>query len=235
MSCLIHSSFFDCLSTYLSAVFRILGDDSVLLKYLNPHAALVVTVSPPGAVAEPLFKAGSSPDAPYTPLCSDAGYNVNETSGVSAVSSCKLHISLVDTVSGKLLYRMTHEHSTGPVHATLFENMLAYTFWNAQLKRVELSTIGLFEGMIDKYGLTPFATHSSAAAAANYVGPEAGIHSAFSSSTPLGIPSYYQSSADFVYCYLYQIILNCSCSEDLRTSSCSDNFGLHRECSRYCK
>ena len=51
---------------------HVLGDDSVLLKYLNPHMAVLVTASPPQLDREPLV--GLAREGQVRPLCRDTGY-----------------------------------------------------------------------------------------------------------------------------------------------------------------
>jgi hypothetical protein len=85
-----------------------------------------------------------------------------------------------------MLYRVTHNQGTGPVYGAIAENIASYTYWNPVLKRQEISTLGMFEGIIDKTGLTPFASHASAAAASVYIAPDAGLHTSFTAQTPLG-------------------------------------------------
>lgn len=123
-----------------------LGDDSVLLKHLDPHAVLVLSLSPPDALSEPLYTPGEG-DLPHSPKCADSGYvdrsgsgagsnSTTETSlSASSLDPCVLRATLVDTVSGRVLYRSEYTHATGPVHAVIAENTLAFTFWNSQLKR----------------------------------------------------------------------------------------------------
>ena len=111
---------------------------------------------------------------------------------------CQVHVNVLDTISGKVVYRITHAPGSGPVEVAIAENNIVYSYWNAQYKRQELSSLGLYEGIIDKYGLTPFATHASAAAAAVHTAPGAGIHSAFTAQIPLGTCLLFSS-------YLYSI------------------------------
>ena len=189
---------------------HVLGDDSVLLKYLNPHMAVLVTASPPQLDSEPLV--GLAQEGQLRPLCRDTGYadeGATTDSGVYMslllrmyvyhktyvhiylcyvdLPMCQVHVNVLDTVSGKVVYRITHAPGSGPVEVAIAENNIVYSYWNAQYKRQELSSLGLYEGIIDKYGLTPFATHASAAAAAVHTAPGAGIHSAFIAQIPLGI------------------------------------------------
>lgn len=43
-----------------------------------------------------------------------------------------------------------------PVHMVVSESWVVYTYWSAASQRTEMSTLSLYEGMIDKYGLGPF-------------------------------------------------------------------------------
>lgn len=36
------------------------------------------------------------------------------------------------------------------------ESWVVYSYWSATSHRTEMSTLSLYEGMIDKYGLSPF-------------------------------------------------------------------------------
>lgn len=36
------------------------------------------------------------------------------------------------------------------------ESWVVYSYWSAIAQRTEMSTLSLYEGMIDKYGLSPF-------------------------------------------------------------------------------
>ena len=36
------------------------------------------------------------------------------------------------------------------------ESWVVYTYWSATSQRTEMSTLSLYDGMIDKYGLSPF-------------------------------------------------------------------------------
>jgi len=166
----------------------ILGDDSLLLKYLNPHIAVVVTKAtksyletleqqqsngnqyvnvlsgggtssannkkkPLGATPSSLTK--DSLDASATPLPSTT---------TAAIPS--LFINIIDTVSAKILYRISHSTFTSTsstalqlnpvIPLTITENWIIYSCYNTKTKRTELSTLTLHEGMIDKHGITMF-------------------------------------------------------------------------------
>lgn len=100
-----------------------------------------------------------------------------------------LHVTLVDTVSGKIIYRSAIESGSTPVHAALVENTISVFYWNTKAKRTELSSVHLYEGMVDKHGLTPFASKHSAATATKY--KEATTFSSFLSVPPLAMQKTY--------------------------------------------
>ena len=106
--------------------YTTLRDDSILLKYLNPHSVLIITAT-------------------------------NGVSDISEESKSILNVYYIDTISGKIIYRTSHEFGSSPVHSVVVENICIYSYWNTHAKRSELSTIVLYEGMVDKFGLNPFS------------------------------------------------------------------------------
>ena len=81
-----------------------LGDDSVLLKYLNKHSVLIVSQSVPTT--------SSGAQGP------GGGGRVNTVLDESST----LYVTLVDTVSAKIIYRTSIEHGSAPVSPILVEN-----------------------------------------------------------------------------------------------------------------
>ncbi|CAN0045445.1 unnamed protein product, partial [Choristocarpus tenellus] len=65
-------------------------------------------------------------------------------------------VSVVDYVSGRVLHRIKHKYASEPVHMVVSESWVVYTYWNSFALRTEMSSLSLYEGMIDKYGLSPF-------------------------------------------------------------------------------
>ncbi len=138
------------------------GDDSVLLKYLNPNLVLVATLG-----------AADVARGPYSAAPNDA-----EDRG------SVLTLTLVDTVSGKVVKRIAHDNAALPVHTLLLENNIVATYWNDRAKRTELSSASLFEGVIEKYGLGPLASRAASSAPAPY---RAATYSAYSSIAPIAM------------------------------------------------
>jgi len=129
-----------------------LGDDSLLLKALNPNNILVTSFSPAQA-AEPYA------DLSYV----SSSTTVSEVDGTKSTKRSlelipsSLYVTLVDAVSGKVLHRSEIEGATAPVHAHLMENNIMVSYWNAIAKRTELVSMALYDGMVDKYALVPGA------------------------------------------------------------------------------
>jgi len=96
-----------------------------------------------------------------------------------------LYTTLVDTASAKIVYRALIEGGSAPVKATMVENNLSIFYWNIKAKRTEVSSVSLYDGMIDKMGLTPFASKPSAAVAAKH--KEAKSFSSFTHVAPLAM------------------------------------------------
>ena len=124
----------------ISSKAHIMGDDALLLKYLNPHLAAVCTTSTGGAPAPLLDSKLRPPD--------ESGSNHTEPS--------TLYVTLVDVVAARVVARVAHPNGAAPCHVSLSENWVVAAYWNAKAKRQELASLSLHEGMIDRYGLSPF-------------------------------------------------------------------------------
>ncbi|KAI1727507.1 PQQ-like domain-containing protein [Ditylenchus destructor] len=55
-------------------------------------------------------------------------------------------ISLMDAVSGQIVYTARHPRSQPPIHLVHCENWLVYTYWNEKARRTEMGVIELYEG-----------------------------------------------------------------------------------------
>jgi len=119
------------------------GDDSILLKYLNPHVIAVATVHPPEAAT-----------AYYHPS------SMNRDDSFSPPSQSVMTVTFIDSLSGRTLHRVSHVNGAAPVHATFVDSSSSFvvTYWNCYAKRIELSSISLFDGLVESNALHPFAT-----------------------------------------------------------------------------
>ncbi len=156
----------------------ILGDDSLLLKYLNPHLCVIVTEVTENfrqhlkeeegntlydALSSSKSGSGSSKQKTKPVGVTKPG---EEPSSVAKTVTPTLFINVVDTVSGQILHRVSHAH-VGPgatladavnVPVVISENWIVYAFPNARTRRTELGVMTLHEGMIDKLGISAFST-----------------------------------------------------------------------------
>ena len=166
----------------------VLGDDALLLKYLNPHLVVIVTeatksfltdvaVQEDGsnsesndsfynALAGGEYSGSSSSGQKRKPLgASKPGSTETPSSSVNAAIP-SLFVSLVDSVSGQILHRVSHAHAlasdiaegeTSTVPVVISENWVVYTFFNQRTRRADVGVLTLHEGMIDKNGITAFS------------------------------------------------------------------------------
>lgn len=102
----------------------ILGDDSVLLKYLNPNVVLITSISPPTAATSE-YATGSG----ATAASSDADGS-DAVTNAAAPADSEMYLTLVDTVTGKIIKRITLESAVKPVHNVFVENSIVTTYWN---------------------------------------------------------------------------------------------------------
>ena len=94
-----------------------LGDGDILLRYLNPNIAVIVT---------------------------GQGSGSSTLSSSSSSSSPELTITLLDTVTGRVLHREKHAGGTGPAHAVVTESLAAVHFWSVSEHRWIVASIELY-------------------------------------------------------------------------------------------
>ncbi|XP_071038929.1 ER membrane protein complex subunit 1 [Parasteatoda tepidariorum] len=90
---------------------RVMGDRSVLYKYLNPNLAAVFTV------------------------------------GMDSMQKTFCNLYLVDVITGLVVYTASHKRCRPPIHVVHSENWVVYSFYNEKSRRMEISSLELFEGM----------------------------------------------------------------------------------------
>eukprot|EP01033_Poteriospumella_lacustris_P011214 gene11214-7976_t len=108
----------------------ILGDDNILVKYLNPNMVAVCTAT----------QGREDGNATVTP---------------------QVFVNLLDIVSGNVLQRVVIDSAAAPVRAHLMENFVLVSYWNPVVKRAEIITMGLYDGVIGKTDYLPFASKPS--------------------------------------------------------------------------
>lgn len=143
----------------------VLGDDSLLLKYINPHLAAVISTTESSSSESEFtdaLKKSQKGAQRRKPLGASSDPSVE--SSISKDDESNLFVNLVDTVSGRVLYRASH--ANGLLHPmpsiVVSENWVFYSFQNEKTRRALLGVISLYEGMIDSKGLTAFTSPEQA-------------------------------------------------------------------------
>lgn len=149
----------------VQAPCHILGDDSLLLKYLNPHLAVILTMptdtasSKQDELAIALATGGKRKPAGATPPGEAA-----HTEPKPVEDAPNLFVNVVDTVSGRVLHRASHSNASPDesIPVLISENWIFYAFFNEKIRRTEIGVLTLYEGMIDKNGITAFRSPDQA-------------------------------------------------------------------------
>ncbi|XP_071146157.1 ER membrane protein complex subunit 1-like isoform X1 [Mytilus edulis] len=110
---------------------RVLGDRSVLYKYINPNLAVVVA---------------EGEDTSSSSQKTGPGNFVN--------------IYLIDSVKGHIVFHGNHRRAKGPVHIIHSENWVVYDYYNQKSRRKEVSVLELFEGK-EQSNSTAFSSHTA--------------------------------------------------------------------------
>ncbi|KHG18967.1 Uncharacterized protein F383_07420 [Gossypium arboreum] len=96
---------------------KLIADQDVMYKYISSNLLFVATVAPKAS---------------------------GEIGSVTPEESW-LVVYLIDTVTGRVLHRMTHHGSQGPVQAVLSENWVVYHYFNLRAHRYEMSVIEIYD------------------------------------------------------------------------------------------
>ncbi|KAA8525277.1 hypothetical protein F0562_007132 [Nyssa sinensis] len=96
---------------------KVITDQEVMYKYVSKNLLFVATVAPKA---------------------------VGEIGSVTPDESW-LVVYLIDTITGRILHRLTHHGSQGPVHAVFSENWVVYHYFNLRAHRYEMSVIEIYD------------------------------------------------------------------------------------------
>ncbi|VVB14136.1 unnamed protein product [Arabis nemorensis] len=92
-------------------------DQDLLYKYVSKNLLFVATVSPKGA---------------------------GEISSVTPEESA-LVVYLIDTITGRILHRLSHQGCQGPVHAVFSENWVVYHYFNLRAHKYEVTVVEIYD------------------------------------------------------------------------------------------
>ena len=91
---------------------------------------------------------------------SQPGVVTNRAAQTTPASEPNLFVNIMDTISGRVLHRTSHAGAkqSDSIPCVVTENWVVYAFFNTNSRRTELGVLSLYEGMIDKAGLTAFTS-----------------------------------------------------------------------------
>lgn len=96
---------------------KVTGDQEVMYKYVSKNLLFLATVSPKA----------------FGPI------------GSVTPDESSLVVYVIDTVTGRILHRVTHLGSQGPVKAVFSENWVVYHYFNLRAHRYEMSVIEIYD------------------------------------------------------------------------------------------
>ncbi|GAV88692.1 DUF1620 domain-containing protein/PQQ_2 domain-containing protein [Cephalotus follicularis] len=96
---------------------KVIADQDVMYKYISKNLLFVATVAP----------------------------KASGEIGAAMPDESWLVVYLIDTVTGRILHRMVHYGSQGPVHAVFSENWVVYHYFNLRAHRYEMSVIEIYD------------------------------------------------------------------------------------------
>ncbi|XP_022750174.1 ER membrane protein complex subunit 1 isoform X2 [Durio zibethinus] len=96
---------------------KVIADQDVMYKYISRNLLFVATVAP----------------------------KASGKIGCVTPEESWLVVYLIDTVTGRILHRVTHHGSQGPVHAVFSENWVVYHYFNLRAHRYEMSVIEIYD------------------------------------------------------------------------------------------
>ncbi|XP_010541259.1 PREDICTED: ER membrane protein complex subunit 1 [Tarenaya hassleriana] len=96
---------------------KAVADQDVMYKYISKNLLFVATVSPKGD--------------------GDIGSVTPEES--------TLVVYLIDTITGRILHRMSHQGCQGPVHAVFSENWVVYHYFNLRAHKYEVTVVEIYD------------------------------------------------------------------------------------------
>ncbi|CEG00025.1 ER membrane protein complex subunit 1 [Ostreococcus tauri] len=69
---------------------------------------------------------------------------------VATSDGASVRVTLLDGVTGRILYRVRHGDARGPVHAVAYENWVTYHYFNTRARRYAMSVLEMFDDGDDR-------------------------------------------------------------------------------------
>ncbi|KAI9097905.1 hypothetical protein K1719_025676 [Acacia pycnantha] len=96
---------------------KVMADQDVMYKYISSNLLFVANVAP----------------------------KARGEIGTATPEEAWLVVYIIDTVTGRILHRMTHQCCQGPVHAVFSENWVVYHYFNLRAHRYEMSVVEVYD------------------------------------------------------------------------------------------
>ncbi|KAF7817131.1 ER membrane protein complex subunit 1 [Senna tora] len=96
---------------------KVMTDQDVMYKYISKNLLFVANVAP----------------------------KARGEIGTVTPEEAWLVVYIIDTVTGRILHRMTHHGCQGPVHAVFSENWVVYHYFNLRAHRYEMSVVEVYD------------------------------------------------------------------------------------------
>jgi hypothetical protein len=95
--------------------------------------------------------------------------------------------TLLDLVTGRVLFSRALAGAGGPVSALVDDHMVFAAYWNARAARPEMAVTALYEGAVNTYDLTPWSKTRAAATAWLSSAPALQMVSPYTQNPPVAI------------------------------------------------
>ena len=132
---------------------QVLPDDSLFIKYSNPHF-LVVAVGPTGPSTSLFEKQRNIYIQERHRMVRTESLNLAYNSETAVQGNITIYV--INTITGQSLYVRKHAGASGPVSLLVNDNWIINTFWNTRARRPELASASMYEGAIGTYDLAPW-------------------------------------------------------------------------------
>lgn len=107
---------------------RIIADEKLLYKYINPNLLLVIL------------------EVRDLPAAHDEVSALPPTSKSLHGNGTVLHVLCLDLITGQVLVSNVHKRASGPVAAVVSENFVVYTYWSERMRNTEVSVMDFYLG-----------------------------------------------------------------------------------------
>lgn len=128
---------------------KVLGDRSVLYRHINPNLLFVASgVSPADTRGRwtATMDGGVSTGTGSAVAPADASSSSTRLADrLRPARGSMVHVHLLDAVSGRVLYSISHDDAVGPVRCVISENFVVYMYHSLRHSTTEVSVLELYD------------------------------------------------------------------------------------------